>query len=289
MYARRIARRYVYREGHKIESGVDSERGFTLLELLIVIVALGILAAIVIFALGGVSAQAAVSACKSDSKEVRIAVGAFETQSSGVPPASLDVLTAGSNPYLSSLPSSPDYAFSLQNGVVMVAAPSSATPVDASTADACSEAGEGTAGTTTTTAPVGTTTTTLPPSNGVSAAGAYTRSAKKGTEVLTISNLNAITALTVTIDVTPGVGETIAYSSEKFSFTKKDFSDSESTSGDDVIYSFSLDAGDTVNANAGGTTTAVFNSNVTTHVSSGDSWSITSTSNGIVQTVTGTF
>lgn len=280
-----------------MESGTDSERGFTLLELLIVIIVLGVLAAVVIFALGGVNASAAVSACKADSKEVRIAVAAYETQSGDVAPSSLDALTVGSNPYLNSLPSSPNFAFSLQNGVVMVAAPTSAIPVDAAGADACSEAG-GAVDTTTTTAPVGTTTTTttsttttttLPPSNGVTATGAYAQSQKKGTEVLTVSNSNTITALTITIDVKPSAGETVTYSSEKFSFTKKDFSDSKSTSGTGVIYTYTLDAGDTVSANAGGTTTAVFTSNITTHDSSDDTWSITSTSNGIDATVTGTF
>jgi prepilin-type N-terminal cleavage/methylation domain-containing protein len=49
------------------------ESGFTLIELLIVIVILGILAAIVVFAVGNTGKDSAKSACKSDAKTLETA------------------------------------------------------------------------------------------------------------------------------------------------------------------------------------------------------------------------
>lgn len=63
--------------------------GFTLIELLIVIVVLGILAAIVVFALGGVTGKSAAAACQSDAKTVGVGVSALlaenpQYQTSGI-------------------------------------------------------------------------------------------------------------------------------------------------------------------------------------------------------------
>jgi prepilin-type N-terminal cleavage/methylation domain-containing protein len=54
-----------------------AEGGFTLIELLIVIVILGILAAIVVFAVGGITDRGNTSACKSDVKTVEVAEEAY--------------------------------------------------------------------------------------------------------------------------------------------------------------------------------------------------------------------
>jgi prepilin-type N-terminal cleavage/methylation domain-containing protein len=56
----------------------EGEFGFTLIELLIVIVVLAILAATVIFALGGITGSSAQAACDSDAKSVEVAVEAYK-------------------------------------------------------------------------------------------------------------------------------------------------------------------------------------------------------------------
>ena len=82
------------------ESGDASESGFTLIELLIVIVVLGVLAAIVVFSLTGVSGESKQAACTSDAKSVEIAADAYQAHT-GNYPASTSVLLGS---YLHALP-----------------------------------------------------------------------------------------------------------------------------------------------------------------------------------------
>jgi hypothetical protein len=56
------------------------------------------------------------------------------------------------------------------------------------------------------------------------------------------------------------------------------------------VYSYVLTAGTSIPANyAGGTVYAQFGGTGTPRVSSGDSWSVTSTSGGLTSTLNGTF
>lgn len=59
-----------------------ADEGFTLVELLIVIIILGILAAIVVFAVGGITDHGQTSACKQDAKSLESAEEAYFAQNS---------------------------------------------------------------------------------------------------------------------------------------------------------------------------------------------------------------
>jgi general secretion pathway protein G len=59
------------------------DNGFTLIELLIVIVILGILAAIVVFAVGGIQDKGQTSACDADKKTVQTAEEAYFANKDG--------------------------------------------------------------------------------------------------------------------------------------------------------------------------------------------------------------
>lgn len=80
--------------------------GFTLIELLIVIVILGVLAAIVVFSVRGITDRGDESACEADVKSAAVAVEAYYAQEGDWPPALQDVVDDG---YLRSLPADVTY------------------------------------------------------------------------------------------------------------------------------------------------------------------------------------
>jgi type II secretion system protein G len=108
------------------EDGETREAGFTLIELLIVIVVLGILAAIVIFSLTGVTGQSKAAACNSDAKTVEVAVDAYNAEIGTFPVNSGSLLSAAvtGGPYLHSWPGTGNgYSITLdtaQDGTVFV-------------------------------------------------------------------------------------------------------------------------------------------------------------------------
>ena len=60
-----------------------AQKGFTLVELLVVISILGILAAVVVFAVSGINDRGQTSACKEDGRTLRTAVETYRAQNGG--------------------------------------------------------------------------------------------------------------------------------------------------------------------------------------------------------------
>jgi prepilin-type N-terminal cleavage/methylation domain-containing protein len=91
-----------------IQAARTNDAGFTLIELLIVVVILGVLSAVVVFAVSAFNNDGVVAACKTDVKSVEVASEAFYAKSpTGARAADIAAMvTAG---YLKEEPSSTKY------------------------------------------------------------------------------------------------------------------------------------------------------------------------------------
>jgi len=69
----------------------NQDEGFTLIELLIVIVILGILAGVVVFAVGGITNQGEESACAAELATIQVAVEAYRVQEGDYPASNTDI------------------------------------------------------------------------------------------------------------------------------------------------------------------------------------------------------
>lgn len=105
----------------RIREARKNQAGFTLIELLIVIVILGVLSGIVVFAVQGIQDRGYAAACKSDVKSVEVAVEAYYAKN-GTWPAQAD-LTGGTSQFLRSWPTSTKYAVTLGSGGAVTVAP----------------------------------------------------------------------------------------------------------------------------------------------------------------------
>lgn len=72
---------------------VDSSEGFTLIELLIVIVILGILATIVVFAVGGITEKGEAGTCATDRRTLATAVEAYFGKAGHYPATEAEMTT----------------------------------------------------------------------------------------------------------------------------------------------------------------------------------------------------
>ena len=69
-----------------------TDKGFTLVELLIVIVILGILATVTVFAVRGITDQGKQSTCDSDRKTLEVAVEAYFANNNADPASEADLI-----------------------------------------------------------------------------------------------------------------------------------------------------------------------------------------------------
>lgn len=106
------------------------EGGFTLIELLIVIVILGILAAIVVFAVQNLTGQASTAGCQSDYKTVETAAEAYKAQMETYP-ASISTMTSTATqpgttntvgPWLKDVPNSAHYTMTINSSAMATGA-----------------------------------------------------------------------------------------------------------------------------------------------------------------------
>src|SRR3954469_4721974 len=71
------------------------QKGFTLVELLVVISILGILAAVVVFSVSGITDKGQTSACKSDSSAIRTAIAAYQAKNNATDQPTMAQLVSG--------------------------------------------------------------------------------------------------------------------------------------------------------------------------------------------------
>ena len=104
----------------RIRTLMAHEGGFTLIELLIVIVILGILAAVVVFSVSGISDRGTLSACKADKQSVIVASEAYYAKNasyaSAIDDATHSATTLVGAGFLHSAPAATGYTITFNTG-----------------------------------------------------------------------------------------------------------------------------------------------------------------------------
>ncbi len=79
-------------------------KGFTLIELLVVVIILGILAAVAVFAVGGLTDNAKKNTCKTEYSTIKTAIQAYKAQNDGNAPATAAAMLESNNGNLTDTP-----------------------------------------------------------------------------------------------------------------------------------------------------------------------------------------
>lgn len=87
----------------RVRQARRDDSGFTLIELVIVILILGVLAGIVVFSVRGITDHGEVAACQTEIRTLETAAEAFYAKTNGYPTA-MDDLTTGEHQFLRSAP-----------------------------------------------------------------------------------------------------------------------------------------------------------------------------------------
>ena len=94
----------------------NQDKGFTLVELLIVIVILGILATVTVFAVRGITERGQENACGVEQRALETAVEAYFVDNDQTFPASLAALESGG--YTKTAPDAPVWTYAAADGSV---------------------------------------------------------------------------------------------------------------------------------------------------------------------------
>ena len=303
-----VAASHVWATSEPAHSSVDktADGGFTLIEIVVSIVLIGILAAVAVVGISRLTGKATAASCAASADAARTAVNAYLVNRT-VYPTSMTELTAsiaGVAPFLAVPPGASVSDRDLVTGGWTLTMSASVPPtftclttattntsVTASTTSTSTTSTSTTSTSTTSTtavvAPttVGTTATTA--QNGVSATSRLGGDQRYyGEHVITLTNASSISDLTVTISIaqTPG----LTYLGQYTTFWTGAMTGSHDTSPAAVSYTFSIVPGQTIvpgtwtlGAQTGGTGTV--------HPTTGDTWRVTSTTPAGTTTLTGTF